>query len=568
MQELFCRLLEMSLRGVFCIGVAVLIRLLLVRLGRKYAYYLWAVVFLNLIVPVTIQGKFSLIPKQAAEVSVEVNAETGRLSLAGSAIPLLTDPAEETEEISGGRRMEERRYPDHSRKARKESGYGGTISVRFLLDIWILGLAAILLFNVVHIVRMKRQISPDRRVYLDDREGIAEVRGLAAPFLWGILRPVILLPAGLEETERALIIMHESCHRKRRDPLFKLAAFGVAAVHWFNPAVWIAWMLFCRDMEISCDEAILAGAGRETRSRYAQSILRYAAMQNGYLVTPPTFGEPSAKMRVKNALQYREHGPVSGWVAGSIMIMAVLGLTVHPAGPEVMSELSEYVDDIVIRNSDVAKAVGNGIREVLAAAVWPDFAEDQLEEWHREGYVEAAVTHVPLPLYYTPGLWDQNELDNLAQRALQELYDLTGFQVESCVYGCSDLGTFFFAKTEEDLIRSRNFYMRSYGEKEGYGSNTIPCMDIVNARRVWFSDVQQLEIPDGIESMGEEELAVWFLKNSSLYQGEEIVDTELAPELAAVRIIAEDGSFYEVALDMPIQAVSSIYGPYPEGASH
>lgn len=583
MQELFCRILEMSLKGAFCIGVVLLIRLVLVKLRRRYAYYLWIAVFLNLIFPFTIQGKFSLIPKQAAEFSVEIDENSGQLLLPALSAGSLITPVSGTEEISGEqqrndtRRHEDIRHTEDFRSMKKADESSKTISVRFLQNIWLSGMVVIFISNLIHVFRVKSQISSDKRIHWDEEHRIAEVRGLPSPFLWGIFRPVIFLPTQLEERERTFIIMHESCHRRRKDPLFKLAAFGAVALHWFNPAVWLAWVLFCRDMEISCDEAVLVGSGKETRSRYAQSILRYAAMQNGYFMTPPAFGEPSARIRIKYVLQDREPGRVSDWVAGSIVVMAAFGLIVHPVRTEMALnlDLSEYMNVLALKNNNMLKNVIAGLGEAEAGTKEtetivnePDFADDQLEIWHREGYMEAAVTHIPLSVYFTPELWDEKELDNLAQQALQELYDLTGFQVESCVYGCSDLGTFFFAKTEEDLQHSRTFYSRSYGEKEGYDSNMIPSMDIANARRVWFSDVQQLEIPDGIESMGEEELAAWFLKSSSIYQGEKLVDIQSSPDMEAFRIITEEGSFYEVSLDTKIQSVSSIYGPYPEGIYH
>lgn len=565
MQEVFCRVLEMSMTGCFCIGVVLLIRFWLIKMGRKYAYYLWIAVFLNLIFPFAIQGKYSLIPKQA-EFSVEMNEDTGQIQFHELNLRSPAVSIEETEKMGEAHRI---RYSDHSREQLQEGRSGKTISVRLLRNIWMSGVALIFLFNAAHIFRVKRQISTEQWVDWDDKDRIAQVRGLSAPFLWGIIRPIIFLPTGLEEKEKEFIIIHESCHRKRRDPLVKLVAFCAVTVHWFNPAVWLAWVLFCRDMEISCDEAALAGAGKETRSRYAQSILRYAAMQNGYFMTPPTFGEPSAKLRIKSVLQYREHGRISEWMAGSIVVVAVFGLTIHPVRREAL-DLAGYVNTLALRNNNVARAI-SAEPETSTDAMEinedkADLEEGQTEARHREGYVEAVVTHIPLSLYYTPGLRDQKELDDLAQQALRELYDLTGFQVESCAYSCTDLGTFFFAKTEEDLEHSRSFYTRSYGEREGYSA--ISSMDIVNARRVWFSDVQQLDIPHGIEQMDEAELAVWFLENSSIYQGEQIIDIRPSPDSDAYRIIAEDGSYYEVSPDIQIQAVSSIYGPYPEGASH
>lgn len=617
MQELFCRVIEISLKGGFCIGVILPVRLLLVKLGRKYAYYLWIVVFFHLIVPFTIQSRFSLIPKQAAEFSVEMDAGSDQLVLRtklfrpddlsilqpengqwADAIPQ-SESKQSTDVIrqaGGSQQTGSMQQPEGGRQKETEYRSNGIFSGTVLLYVWLSGFFAVIIFNMVHVFLVKRQISPDKWIHWEDKGRIAEVRGLPSPFLWGIIRPIIFLPPGLEEKERDFIILHENCHRRRGDCVWKLVAYAAVALHWFNPAVWAAWILYCRDMEISCDEAVLAGTGKEIRSRYAQSLLRYAAGQNGYLMAPPTFGEPSARTRIKNVLYFQEHGRLSGPAAGCIMILAVFGLTVHPVEIEELPDLTGYVNNIVVRYSSVTEAVGNGIREGMtdadetsdttesgkyagaedtAADMYfaepvadMDSGDDRTDIWHREGYVEAEVVHISDLFYDTPGPWDEEELDALAQRALQELYDLTGTQIVSCVYCCNDLGMFFFSKTEEDLRHSRNFYRRDYGEKEGYGSNLIACMDIVSARRFWFSDVQQLDIPAETEEMEEEELAVWFLQRSGVYQGEEIVSAEPSPDPEAVRIVTANGSFYEVTLDMPIRAVSSIYGPYPEGVFH
>ncbi|MDE7435767.1 MAG: M56 family metallopeptidase [Lachnospiraceae bacterium] len=558
MQELFCRVLEMSLMGCFCICVVLLIRLLLIKCGRKYAYYLWMVIFLNLLVPVTIRGRFSLIPKQAAEISVEMDAQTGGLLLTGNSSAGDEDKDEgslaETKKQAEGTPQ-----PENIRQMETEYKKDRNVSSSILLIIWLSGLSMIVIYNMVHVVLCKRKISSDKWVHWDDKQRIAEVNGLPTPFLWGIVRPIIFLPTGLEKEEREFITMHERCHRRRGDSYIKLLAFAAVAVHWFNPAVWAAWILFCRDMEISCDEEVLASAGRDIRSQYAQSLLRYAARQSGYLVAPAAFGTPSARTRIENILHFHKHGKIRGWAAGMITIGAVFGLTIHPMAIEQIPDVSGYIDNGM---DEVLEAVSkiNERTESEESVIAPD-------AWHREGYVEAAVTHINESLYFTPGLRGEDELDSLAQKALQELYDLTGFQTESCVYSCCDIGMFFFAKTEEDLRHDRIFYRRDFGEKEGYGDG-ITCMDIASARRFWFSDVQQLDIPGNIEEMEEDELAIWFLQRSSIYQGEEIMATEPSPDLDAIRIVTADGSFYEVTLDMPIQAVRSIFGPYPKGYSH
>ena len=155
-----------------------------------------------------------------------------------------------------------------------------------------------------------------------------------------------------------------------------------------------------------------------------------------------------------------------------------------------------------------------------------------------------------------------------AQKALQELYELTGYRVESCVYTSTDNGGYCFAKNPDDMEHGRTFYSR-YFKDESY-EQSIPSMDMSSARRVWYSDVQQLLKPENADQMTNGELAIWFLQRSGIYQGEEIAGTglvfETEPEL--IKVIMADRTFYEVQVDREIQAVSRIYGPYPEGFEH
>ena len=370
---MFGKVLEMSIVGSYCILLALLLRLLLLRCERKYAYYLWLAVFLSLALPIAPQGEYSLIPKQVTRISVVKEREAGekrgmgtvgqsktggepQVGITGgteadktagekaqSAAQAISAQDDQMKAVQSERSAVGRMAPVTEESAQEERLVTDVrmwmILSQIIRIIWIVGLSLLILFNMFHTFRLKKMISPKRWVSWDAKSRIAEVSGLATPFLWGVWRPVIYLPTGLDAEEKKYIIAHESCHRKRKDSVLKIAVFAVTAVHWFNPLVWVAWILFCRDMEVSCDEAVLAGAGVSVKKEYAQSLLKYAAAQSGYMMTPVTFGEPSVKMRIKNVLRFRKKNVVLTVAAAFIVAAAAFGIIVHPQEIQVQPEL-------------------------------------------------------------------------------------------------------------------------------------------------------------------------------------------------------------------------------------
>ena len=219
-----------------------------------------------------------------------------------------------------------------------------SVRERAAFFIWLGGAACVLGYQGFTALRFWRRLSRCSCVKESKRRRLRVLEGLPGPFLWGVFRPVICLPAGLEEKERRYILEHEECHRKRRDPLVKCLILLVVSFHWFNPAAWIACVLCSRDMEIACDEAVLAAAGMTGRERkaYAASLLKYAARQNRYFFAPPAFGEPPVKSRIKNILRYRKR-PVLVSVAAAVLVLAAAaGLVLRPGeSPDSLEGQSE-----------------------------------------------------------------------------------------------------------------------------------------------------------------------------------------------------------------------------------
>ena len=190
---------------------------------------------------------------------------------------------------------------------------------------------------------------------------------------------------------------------------------------------------------------------------------------------------------------------------------------------------------------------------------------------HREGFIEPVLhLHVSDYLadseYIDTSLLPEEEHRALAVLAWQELYDLTGTQVEECYYYYNVQGNFLFAMSEADMDHDRTFYCRGFDEEKFAGAFVIPQMHFSNARRTWFSPVYQYDLPENFADMQDVEKAVWFLEHSAVFQGGTVADywqpyRDDIPQLW--RIAMEDGTAYEVLLDNKIDAVTDIIGPYP-----
>lgn len=386
--SLFEKILSMSLIGCYVILVVFLIRLLLHKCERKYSFYLWFVVFLNLCIPFSIQGSFSLIPNTWVEMSEELSqaalegintsenqflSETekqGMLEQPNNQADTFEEQSDNLVEIVNGQpdgftagtealqsdlsvmTGEQTLHLSEGYTVQPDEGvqmseltdtYEKTADIPIgaagkQAEFWqmlcsIVWLTVLILLGGISIFRacrLSRHLKGSRSRIELSGEAAVYAEGIKSPFLWGFFKPVIYLPRNVEDEELSYILAHESYHKKRLDYITKPVFLCIACVHWFNPLVWLAYAFFVRDMEISCDEAVLAHSTENIKKQYANSLLKYAARQNGFVLSPLTFGEPSLKARIRNVLQYKKKGVAVTAIAGCLVILVTLGLVLRP----------------------------------------------------------------------------------------------------------------------------------------------------------------------------------------------------------------------------------------------
>jgi len=281
------------------------------RAPRRIAYLLWAAVGFRLLCPVTVSSALSIFNRiaPAADATVSGGAGLSRVQLlpASSALPALTSEAS----LNGGASQTAPSPPD---------------VMAVLPWIWAAGLCAFLLYAAVSYFRLRQKLASAAAV--DD--GVRVAGGIPTPFVLGLFRPTIYLPAGLDGADRAHILLHERTHLRRGDPWWKLLAFCLLAVYWWNPSVWLCWHFFCRDMEMSCDEAVLRALGPEVKQAYSLSLVRFAAGRRFPAAGPLAFGESGARSRVKNILGWKRARAGIVLLAASLAALLVIACCTNP----------------------------------------------------------------------------------------------------------------------------------------------------------------------------------------------------------------------------------------------
>lgn len=305
MSGIFLKLLNLSISASWLVLVVLVLRLVLKRAPKWVDVLLWGMVALRLMLPFSIESALSLIPS-AETLSPEV---------------VQFDPAPTI--TSGVELIDNAVNPSLSESfaaaplASVNPLYVWTYLVGW---VWLIGLAAMLLYALVSYLRLRRRVSAS----IPLRENIYVCDEVASPFILGILRPRIYLPSALDEAQRGSVLSHERAHLARRDHWWKPLGFALLAVYWFNPLLWLAYTLLCRDIELACDERVLCGMDAGQVKDYSSALLACSVPRRMLAACPLAFGEVGVGARVKNALRYKK--PAFWVVAASVAVCVVVAV--------------------------------------------------------------------------------------------------------------------------------------------------------------------------------------------------------------------------------------------------
>ena len=376
MNELFLKIINMSISASWLVLAVLILRFVLKKAPKWINVLLWGIVAIRLICPFSFESPLSLIP----------SAETIPLNIGMDSTPTIN---------SGISAINNAVNPIISQSNTPMAGASINplqITIGIYEYIWIFGMIALALYTAISYWRLRRKVDTAVRY----KDNIFQSENVSFPFVLGIIKPRIYLPFKMNGQYLEYVVAHEQAHICRKDHWWKPLGFLLLMIHWFNPLMWLAYVLLCRDIELACDEKVIKELGNEQRGDYTQALVACSVNRRMIAACPLAFGEVSVKERVKSVMNYKK--PAFWVIIISVIVcvgVAVCFLTnpkqdsytlriVVPAGSQ---EKFVYTDEEVstIRNSiKIWSGDGLGDTEVLLSPV---------NKTTETGYTATYLTH-------------------------------------------------------------------------------------------------------------------------------------------------------------------------------
>lgn len=286
MNELFLKTLNMSIAASWLVLVVLIIRVALKNAPKWVNVFLWGIVAIRLICPFSIESTICLIP----------STETIPLNIGMDTTPAINSGIEAINNVVN---------PIISQSNTPVPGASINplqITIGIYAYIWIFGMITLALYTIISYCRLRRKV--DTAIIC--RDNIFQSENVSSPFVLGIIKPRIYLPFKIEGQNLEHVIAHEQAHICRKDHWWKPLGFFLLMIHWFNPLMWLAYVVLCRDIELACDEKVIKELGNEQKADYTQALVSCSINRRTIAACPLAFGEVSVKERVKSIMNYKK----------------------------------------------------------------------------------------------------------------------------------------------------------------------------------------------------------------------------------------------------------------------
>ena len=376
MEKIFIGLLNMSINAGWLILAVLVLRLILKKAAHRILCALWIPVGLRLVCPARIKSIFSLIPSAEPIPPEILHAPTPAIN---SGIPALN------------------RTVNPMLTGSFAPSVGDSVNplqiVTFIAAIvWIVGVCVMLLYAGIGYFRIRRKISEKTEVERD----IYVCARADTPFIFGTMFPKIILPSDVSDTDRVYVLAHERAHLKRGDHIWKLLGYALLTVYWFHPLIWLAYTLFCRDIEAACDERVIATLGDSCKKPYSEALVNCSASGKLIPACPPAFGEISVKHRIRTVLGYRKPALWLSITAAAVCIIVGICFMTDPVGS--VSDIPGLITDdskwsyTMEEATEMGWLVLDGLSPVAGTKEWNQFVEDTRQGHDRTIYIYQAYS--------------------------------------------------------------------------------------------------------------------------------------------------------------------------------
>lgn len=286
MSDLFLKIVNMSISASWLVVAVLILRLVLKKAPKWVNVLLWGIVAVRLICPFSFESALSLIP--SAETFPEKIISGPSFDVQTGITPI----DNRINDYLGDRYFEGVTVPTNN----------GNNVMTILTIVWIIGILLLAAYTIISYQRLNRKV--DTAVHYKDN--IFQSENVSSPFVLGIINPRIYLPFSMNEQDMEHVVAHEQAHIRRKDHWWKPLGFLLLTIHWFNPLMWLAYVLLCRDIELACDEKVIKGLGNEQRADYTQALVACSVNRRMIAACPLAFGEVGVKERVKSVMNYKK----------------------------------------------------------------------------------------------------------------------------------------------------------------------------------------------------------------------------------------------------------------------
>lgn len=381
MSELFLEIVNRSIAASWIVIAVLILRFCVKKAPKWVNVLLWGIVAVRLIFPFSIESALSLIPS-AETVSPSIMMETAPSVQTGvPALDQVINPV-----------------IDHSLSpAPGASANPLQIWISVMAAVWLAGAAALLLYSAISCWRLRRRV----REAVILRDNIFQSENAGSPFVLGIIQPKIYLPYSVDSGALAYVIAHEQAHIRRGDHWWKPLGFLLLTVHWFNPLLWLGYILLCRDIELACDEKVIREMGSEQRADYTQALVSCSVSRRSIAACPLAFGEVGIKERVKSVMNYKK--PAFWIVLASAVVCAVAAVC--------------FLTNPKTERS--SPSVGDNVSGLGPAQTekWFDYLENP-EEMNWDGRLEIALPEYPGVTFR----WYPEKMEAVTENEITPLY--------------------------------------------------------------------------------------------------------------------------------------------------